>query len=107
MPTISIFYGILIRRFFREGARPMRIVNVHTQSDRCLSVRAEDGRVGSFDVKPYLGYEAFEPLKIQEEFARVSTGGYFVEWDCGADLSADTIEAHWQVTGQVPVGATA
>lgn len=23
-------------------------------------------------------------------------GGYFVEWDCGADLSADTIEAHLQ-----------
>ncbi|WP_280938426.1 hypothetical protein [Thioflexithrix psekupsensis] len=23
--------------------------------------------------------------------------GYFVEWECGADLSADTIEAHWQL----------
>jgi hypothetical protein len=24
-----------------------------------------------------------------------------VEWDCGADLSADTIEAQWQVAGEV------
>jgi len=24
-------------------------------------------------------------------------GGYFIEWEGGADLSADTIEARWQV----------
>jgi len=24
-------------------------------------------------------------------------GRYFVEWDCGADLSADTIEARWEL----------
>jgi len=24
---------------------------------------------------------------------KISNGGYFVEWQCGADLSADTIEA--------------
>jgi hypothetical protein len=34
-------------------------------------------------------------------FMKVSNGGYFVEWDCGADLSADTIEAHWKITGNV------
>jgi len=27
---------------------------------------------------------------------QVLNGGYFIEWDCGADLSADTIEARWQ-----------
>ena len=25
----------------------------------------------------------------------ISNGRYFVEWACGADLSADTIEARW------------
>jgi hypothetical protein len=25
----------------------------------------------------------------------VRNGRYFVEWPCGADLSADTIEARW------------
>ena len=27
---------------------------------------------------------------------KVVNGGYFVEWDCGADLSANIIEAYWQ-----------
>lgn len=29
---------------------------------------------------------------------KVANGGYFVEWNCGVDMSADTIEAHWKVT---------
>jgi len=65
-----------------------------------LAIVSDDGRVGSFDVSPYLGYEAFEGLRDHSEFMKVSNGGYFVEWDCGADLSADTIEARWQVVGK-------
>jgi hypothetical protein len=30
---------------------------------------------------------------------KVFSGGVFVEWESGADLSADTIEARWQVVG--------
>jgi hypothetical protein len=76
----------------------MRIVEVCPQPNWVLSIVADDGRVGSFDVSPYLEYEAFEALRDPGEFMKVSNGGYFVEWDCGADLSADTIEAHWRVT---------
>ncbi len=76
----------------------MRITRLSPQPNWILSVTADDGRVGSFDVSPYLEYEAFEDLRDPEEFLKVSNGGYFVEWDCGADLSADTIEAHWRVT---------
>jgi len=43
--------------------------------------------------KPYLESEAFAPLKDKREFQRLRNGRYFVEWDCGADLSADTILA--------------
>jgi hypothetical protein len=64
-----------------------------------LSIVADDGRAGTFDVSSYLEYEAFEALRDPGEFMKVSNGGYFVEWDCGADLSADTIEAHWRITG--------
>jgi len=32
----------------------------------------------------------------KKEFEQIYNGGYFIEWDCGADLSADTIEARWQ-----------
>jgi hypothetical protein len=72
-----------------------------------LSIVAEDGRVGSFDVRPYLEYEVFEDLRDHSEFMKVVNGGYYVEWDCGADLSADTIEAGWQVVGKVIPQATA
>ncbi len=63
--------------------------------DRCrLSILAEDGRTGIFDVTPYLQFEAFEPLLSTDEFNKISNGRYYIEWGCGADLSADTIEAH-------------
>ncbi|MDQ3774148.1 MAG: DUF2442 domain-containing protein [Pseudomonadota bacterium] len=78
----------------------MRIAELRPQPNWVLSIVADDGRVGSLDVSPYLGYEAFEDLRDQSEFMKVVNGRYFVEWDCGADLSADTIEARWQVVGK-------
>ena len=48
---------------------------------------------------PNLEYEEFNELRDLDEFRKVINGGYFVEWECGADLSADTIEARWQVVG--------
>jgi hypothetical protein len=74
----------------------MRIVELHPQPGWLLSIVADDSRVGSFDVTPYLHYEAFEELRNSGEFMKVINGGYFIEWACGADLSADTIEAQWQ-----------
>ncbi len=75
----------------------MRIAEAHLQPNHVLTIVADDGRVGQFDVSPYLKYEAFEDLRRPGEFAKVINAGYFVEWACGADLSADTIEARWQV----------
>ena len=77
----------------------MRIQELHPQPNWTLHIVAEDGRVGNFDVSPYLGYEAFNELRDPDEFRKVFNGGDFVEWESGADLSADTIEAHWQVFG--------
>jgi hypothetical protein len=73
----------------------MRIAELKIQANWILTVLAEDGRVGDFDLAPYLQDEAFEALQNQSEFAKVTNGGYFIEWACGADLSADTIEARW------------
>lgn len=75
----------------------MRIVEVLPQPNYILTIVADDGRAGQFDVSPYLKYEAFEELRRPSEFAKVRNRGYFIEWACGADLSADTIEARWQV----------
>ncbi len=85
----------------------MRITELQAQPNWVLSIVADDGRVGRFDVGPYLQYEAFEALRDQNEFVKVVNGGYFVEWDCGADLSADTIEARWQVVGKAASQTTA
>jgi hypothetical protein len=78
----------------------VRIAEISPQPNWVLSIVADDGRIGNFDVSPYLKYEAFEALQDRMEFLKVFNGGYFVEWDCGADLSVDTIEARWQVVGK-------
>ncbi len=64
-----------------------------------LRVVTEDGRVGTVDVGCYLDAPAFKALKSKDEFVRVRNGKYFVEWDCGADLSADTLEFRMQWEG--------
>jgi Protein of unknown function (DUF2442) len=71
----------------------MRITKVLPKEDFTLHIEADEGRSGLFDVKPYLESEAFAPLKDQREFIRIRNGGYYIEWECGADFSADTIEA--------------
>nr|VFK32895.1 MAG: Protein of unknown function (DUF2442) [Candidatus Kentron sp. MB]VFK35674.1 MAG: Protein of unknown function (DUF2442) [Candidatus Kentron sp. MB]VFK77430.1 MAG: Protein of unknown function (DUF2442) [Candidatus Kentron sp. MB] len=73
----------------------MKIARITPQKDYSLLVVAEDGRSGAFDVNPYLTSPAFQPLKNWNEFSQVRNGGYFIEWRCGADLSADTVEACW------------
>ncbi len=83
----------------------MRIKEVIPKSGYQLQIVADDGRIGIFDVNPYFEYEVFDELKDPGLFAQVSSGGYFIEWTCGADLSADTIEAHWELQsdkGQIP-----
>lgn len=77
----------------------MRIAELKIQPNWILTVVAEDGGVGQFDVSPYLQDEAFQALQSQRELAKVINGGYFIEWDCVADLSADTIEARWRIVG--------
>ena len=79
----------------------MRMSEITPHPNWNLTIVSDDGRIGEFDMTPYLQYEAFKDLQTVSEFMKVSNGGYFVEWDCGADLSADTIEAHWKVTGTV------
>jgi hypothetical protein len=74
----------------------MNIAEIVPKENHLLYVRSDDGRTGLFDVTPFLESEAFEPLKNRVEFERIHNGRYFIEWACGADLSADTIEARWR-----------
>ncbi len=73
----------------------MNIIAVIPKDNYILYIKTEDGKAGLFDVRPYLESEAFAPLKDNCEFQNIRNGKYFVEWDCGADLSADTIQTRW------------
>lgn len=57
----------------------MRITEISPQPDWVLSIVADDGRIGYFDVSPYLKYEAFEPLEDHTELLKIFNGGYFIE----------------------------
>ena len=76
----------------------MTIVEIIPKENYMLYIKTDDGKAGFFDVRPYLESEAFAPLKDRGEFERIHNGKYFIEWDCGADLSADTIQALWRTT---------
>ena len=71
----------------------MIIKDVKANSDYTLQITSTTGVVGIFDVKPYLNLEAFAELKNSDSFKKVINCEYFIEWQCGADLSADSIEA--------------
>ncbi len=74
----------------------MKIIQVIPQENHLLFITTDTGQTGFFDVSPYLNSEAFLQLKDRQEFESISNGGYFIEWRCGADLSADTILAKLQ-----------
>jgi hypothetical protein len=85
----------------------MNIAEIVPKDNYMLYIKSDEGQAGLFDVKPYLDSEAFAPLKDRNEFVRIRNRRYFVEWDCGADLSADTIQARWIPTpkGNAQLGA--
>ncbi len=68
-----------------------RVVGLVAKDDWTLIVTFSAYVVKRFDVKPLLSCEAFSQLRDLAEFKRVRNGGYYVEWDSGADLSADTL----------------
>lgn len=81
----------------------MRIAKIFPKEKYILHIVAEDGQEGIFDISPYLESEVFADLKNESNFRRVRNGKYFVEWECGADLSADTIEARWKkISNEAP-----
>ena len=74
----------------------MIIQKITPEDNYILHIIDENNQSGFFDVRPYLEPEVFSALKIQDNFKKIHNGKYYIEWDCGADLSADTIEAKWK-----------
>lgn len=79
----------------------MNILQIIPKDNYILYITADSGQTGLFDMRPYLESEAFAPLKEKAEFEQIHNGNYFIEWACGADLSADTILARWEIISPV------
>lgn len=67
------------------------ITAIRANDDWTLDVSFADGAERRFDVKPLLDCEAFKELRDLSLLKTIRNGGYFVEWDNEADLSADTL----------------
>ena len=67
------------------------ITTIRANDDWTLDVAFNDGALRRYDVKPLLTCEAFKPLNNINAFKTIRNGGYFVEWESEADLSADTL----------------
>jgi len=68
-----------------------RVVNVKPEKDYMLRIGFTNGEVRRFDVKPYLEYEIFRPLKDEAVFNSVRPDGLSVEWANEASICPDTI----------------
>ena len=69
-----------------------KIVSLFPVEDYQLLVKFENGIEKTVDLKPYLQFPVFSPLKNIVIFNKVKNHGYFIEWQGGEiDLSADTL----------------
>ena len=68
----------------------MRIAELQAEPNWVLFIVADDGRIGRFDVSPYLQYEAFGALRDEAEFAKVINGGVF----CRMGLRRRLVSGH-------------
>lgn len=68
-----------------------RVEKVKTLSEYRILVTFENGEKKLFDLKPYLEYEVFKPIKNVDEFNKIFIDFGTVCWKCGADLSRDTL----------------
>jgi hypothetical protein len=67
------------------------VVNAKPEKNHTVHVWFENGEEGIFDVKPYLDYEVFQPLKNEKMFQTVRPFLGTIQWENEADLCPDTV----------------
>lgn len=67
------------------------VIKVEAAADFSLMAEFETGEVRCFDMRPYLEYPAFAPLKEPGFFMRVHVEHGTVVWNDDIDLSPDTL----------------
>lgn len=75
----------------------MNILSVQAKDNFLLKVTFENNEVKSFDVKPYLDMEVFNPLRRETLFRKVKCRGYYIAWPEEVEISGDTLYAEGQI----------
>jgi uncharacterized protein DUF2442 len=113
VPVISIFFGIVIRMFYREHGVPHERVSPWQESRRWteeafmeflpMVIQAEyrggfkirvvfnDGVAETIDFSEWLVGPIFEPLKHPAYFASFFIDGGTIAWPNGADIAPETL----------------
>lgn len=99
MPIISMFYGILIRMFSKISNDTIFPISMRIIKAKLVATR--------LSMANFLRLLVKNNFQLKTEFTKITNRGYFVEWDCGADLSADTIEARWICSESTQMTASA
>jgi hypothetical protein len=68
-----------------------KVIKVQPESGYMLSLWFENGEKRRFDMRPYLDYEVFRPLKEWEVFSTATIFLGSVAWANDSDLSYDTL----------------
>jgi hypothetical protein len=68
-----------------------KVIKVQPMQDYMLNLWFANGEQRYFDMKPYLDFEVFKPLKDEKLFDTATTFLGSVTWSNDADLSYDTL----------------
>ncbi len=67
------------------------VIKVEAKPDFVLEAEFETGEIRRFDMRPYLDYPAYSPLKEPGAFMRAHVENGVVVWTDEIDLSPDTL----------------
>jgi Protein of unknown function (DUF2442) len=68
-----------------------KVIEAKANEDFSLDLKFNDGKLKRFDIKPYLGYEVFKPLKNVDYFKQIKVAYGTVQWNDKQDISPDTL----------------
>jgi Protein of unknown function (DUF2442) len=68
-----------------------KVIEAKANEDFSLDLKFNDGKLKRFDIKPYLDYEVFKPLKNVDYFKQIKVAFGTVQWIDEQDISPDTL----------------
>jgi hypothetical protein len=70
----------------------IKVISVEPMEGHKLRIQLSNGKIGVFDVSPYLDRGVFHELRDPQYFRRVKVAFGGIMWPHEQDFSADTIE---------------